>query len=244
MLPSGQQINFNNDPNGDGNFFEPYSSAKHNFNGNPFLNAVSPIERVSTAFFTHYNVTDDITAFGEFLYTFRKSEQIATPGTLRNLSISATNPTNPTGQNLVLVQRRLGEPGPRTFFQETHTWQGTGGLRGKLGNDWQWEVAGSYGRNTGLDGMTNIANLERVRNTVNTSVCSFAAGAAIPCADYLGAGDVTQNVLNYILAETRDQWQHARDLTADLTAERPAAAGPVFATGASIARKRLAESPR
>jgi len=72
VLPSGQQINFNNDPNGDGNFYEPYNSAKHNFNGNPFLNAVSPIERVSTAFFTHYDVTDSITAFGEFLYTLER----------------------------------------------------------------------------------------------------------------------------------------------------------------------------
>ena len=241
VLPNGQQINFNNDPAGDGNFYEPYSSARHNFNGNPFLNAVSPIKRVSTAFFAHYDVTDDITAFGEFLYTFRKSEQIATPGTLRNLSISATNPTNPTGQNLVLVQRRLGEPGPRIFFQETNTWQGTGGVRGKLANNWQWEVAGSYGRNTGLDGMTNIANLERVRNTVNTSVCSFAAGAAIPCADYLGAGDVTQGVLNYILAETRDHGGNTlATVTADLTGDLfQLPAGPLsFATGAVYRKEK------
>lgn len=234
VLPSGQQINFNNDPNGDGDFYEPYSSAKHNFNSNPFLNAVNPIERVSTAFFTHYDVADSVTAFGEFLYTFRKSEQIATPGTLRNLAISATNPTNPTGQNIVLIQRRLGEPGPRIFFQETNTWQGTGGIRGKLPNNWEWEVAGAYGRNTAVDGMTNIANLERVRNTVNTAVCSFAAGAAIPCADYLGAGDVTPQVLDYILATTRDHGgNELKTVYADLTGDvlRLPAGALSFATG-------------
>ena len=241
VLPSGQQINFNNDPDGDGNFYEPYNAAKHNFNSNPFLNAVSPIERVSTALFSHYDVNDSITAFGEFLYTFRKSEQIATPGTLRNLSISATNPTNPTGQNLVLVQRRLGEPGPRIFFQETNTWQGTGGVRGDLSNGWHWEVAGAYGRNTGLDGMTNIANLERVRNTVNTNVCSFAPGASIPCADYLGAGDVTPEVLDYILATTRDHGGNAlktayADLTGDLI-QLPAGALS-FATGAVYRKEK------
>src|SRR3546814_11026724 len=74
------------------------------------------------------------------------------PGTLRNLAISASNPTNPTGQNIVLVQRRLAEPGPRQFFQGTDTWQGTFGLRGKLSNDWGWEVAGAFGRNTAVDG--------------------------------------------------------------------------------------------
>lgn len=106
-LPNGQQINFNQVPGGNGNFYEPYSAAKHNFNSNPFLYAVSPIERISTAIFGDYDLTDRIELFGEFLYTHRTSNQIATPGTLRNLNIAATNPTNPTGQNLVLIQRRL-----------------------------------------------------------------------------------------------------------------------------------------
>ena len=44
VLPNGQQINFNQVPGGDGNFYEPYSAAKHNFNSNPYLNAVSPVE--------------------------------------------------------------------------------------------------------------------------------------------------------------------------------------------------------
>lgn len=218
-LPNGSQINFSNVP-GNGNFYEPYSAARHNSNSNPFLNAVSPIERISTAAFLHYDVTDSVTAFGEFLYTFRKSNQLATPGTLRNLSISASNPTNPTGQNLVLVQRRLGEPGPRVFFQETNTFQGTAGLRGTLSNNWAWEVAGSFGRNTGLDGMTNIANLERVGNTVNTNVCSTAPTAAVPCGDYLGAGDVSQRVLDYILFTARDYGgNELATVTGDLTGD-------------------------
>lgn len=219
VLPNGQQINFNNVPGGDGDFYEPYVGAKHNFNSNPYLNAVSPIERISTAVFGHYDLTDDITAFGEFLYTHRKSEQIATPGTLRNLAISATNPTNPTGENLVLVQRRLGEPGPRIFFQKTDIWQGTAGFRGDFAG-WHWEVAGAYGRNEGTDGMTNIANLANVRNTVNTNVCSFASGAAIPCADYLGNGDLTPEVLDYILATTKDHGgNELKTVYADITGD-------------------------
>ncbi len=234
VLPNGQQINFNQVLGGDGDFFEPYSAAKHNFNSAPFLNAVSPIERVSTAFFVDYDLSDGVEAFGEFLYTFRKSNQIATPGTLRNLAISATNPTNPTGENIVLIQRRLAEPGPRQFFQETDTWQGTFGLRGALSNDWHWNVAGSFGRNTAVDGSTNIANLERVRNTIDTSKCSTAPGAAIPCGDYLGAGDLTPEVLDYILFTSRDRGgNELATVTADLTGslfELPA--GPLsFATG-------------
>ena len=234
VLPNGQQINFNQVPGGNGNFYEPYSAAKHNFNSAPYLNAVSPVERISTAFFADYAVTDSITAFGEFLYTHRKSNQIATPGTLRNLAISAANPTNPTGQNIVLIQRRLAEPGPRQFFQETDTWQGTFGLRGKFTNDWAWEVAGSFGRNTAVDGSTNVANLERVANTLDTSKCSLAAGAAIPCADYLGFGDLTPAALDYILFTSRDRGgNEIATVTADINGNLfRLPAGPVaFAAG-------------
>lgn len=241
VLPNGQQINFNQVPGGNGNFYEPYSPAKHNFNSNPFLNAVSPVERVSTAFFADYALTDGIQAFGEFLYTFRKSNQIATPGTLRNLSIPASNPTNPTGQNLVLAQRRLAEPGARHFFQETDTWQGTFGLRGKLANDWAWEVAGSFGRNTAVDGSTNIANLERVANTLDRSKCSSTAGAAIPCGDYLGFGDLTPQVLDYILFTSRDRGgNELGTVTADLNGDffsLPAGAVS-FATGVVYRREK------
>lgn len=241
VLPNGQQINFNQVPGGNGNFYEPYSPAKHNFNSNPFLNAVSPVERVSTAFFADYALTDGIQAFGEFLYTFRKSNQIATPGTLRNLSIPASNPTNPTGQNLVLAQRRPAEPGARHFFQETDTWQGTFGLRGKLANDWAWEVAGSFGRNTAVDGSTNIANLERVANTLDRSKCSSTAGAAIPCGDYLGFGDLTPQVLDYILFTSRDRGgNELGTVTADLNGDLfSLPAGAVsFATGVVYRREK------
>lgn len=241
VLPNGQQINFNQIPGGDGDFFEPYSPAKHNFNSAPFLNAVSPVERISTAVFGDYQLTDGVQAFGEFLYTHRKSNQIAAPGTLRNLAISASNPTNPTGQNIVLIQRRLAEPGPRQFYQETDTWQGSLGLRGTLSNDWAWEVAGAFGRNTAIDGSTNIANLERVGNTLDTSRCSPTPGAAIPCADYLGFGDLTPDVLDYILFTSRDTGgNELATVTADLTGSLfTLPAGKVsFATGIVYRREK------
>ncbi|WP_447726161.1 TonB-dependent receptor domain-containing protein [Sphingomonas koreensis] len=241
VLPNGQQINFNQVPGGNGNFYEPYSAAKHNFNSAPYLNAVSPVERISTAFFADYALSDRIEAFGEFLYTHRKSNQIATPGTLRNLAIAASNPTNPTGQNIVLIQRRLAEPGPRQFFQETDTWQGTFGLRGKLANNWAWEIAGSFGRNTAVDGSTNIANLERVANTLDTSKCSRTAGAAVPCGDYLGFGDLTPAVLDYILFTSRDRGgNELATVTADINGDLfRLPAGPVaFAAGAVYRKEK------
>lgn len=241
VLPNGQQINFNQVLGGNGDFFEPYNGAKHNNNVQRYLNAVSPIERISTAVFGDYQITDGVQVFGEFLYTHRKSEQLATPGTLRNISISATNPTNPTGENLLLVRRMLVEGGPREFFQKTETWQGTVGFRGKLANDWAWEVAAAFGRNTAVDGSTNVANLAKVANTLDRTKCSVAAGAAIPCADYLGAGDVTPAVLNYINFTSRDHGgNELATVTADLTGSlfNLPAGSVAFAAGAVYRKEK------
>jgi len=239
VLPNGQQINFNQTPGGNGNFFEPYSAAKHNFNSNPFLNAVSAIERISVGVFGDYDLTDSVELFGEFMFTHRESDQIATPGTLRNLAIPATNPTNPTGQNIVLIQRRLAEAGVRDFFQETETWRIVGGLRGRFGGDWTWEAAANWGRTTGVDGSTNIANLQRVRETLDRTVCSTAANAAIPCGDYLGAGDLTPQVLDYILFTMRDNGgNEQKSVTADVTGslfELPA--GPLAVAAGVVYRE-------
>ncbi|MDG2520274.1 TonB-dependent receptor [Caulobacter segnis] len=198
-LANGQTVNFTT-----GNAYEPYSAALHGFNGNPYLNAVNPIDRITTGLFGDYQLTDDIKLFGEFLYTHRETTQLSAPGTLAGFPVAANNPTNPTGGAINIIQRRLVEGGPRNAFQETNTYQFTLGAGGSLVRDWTWEAAVNYGRNTGVDGFTNIANKQHVTNTLNTAICSPAAGAAIPCGDYLGAGDLTPDVLRYIMTTTRD----------------------------------------
>jgi len=233
-LPTGQIIAFTG-----GNSFAPYSAAVHGFQGNNYLNAVNPIERLTTGVFGDYQITDGVQVFGEFLYTHRNTEQSSTPGTLTNLIVAANNPTNPTGQQVTVIQRRLVEGGERLAFQETDTYQVTGGARGKFGKDWTWELAANYGRSTGTDGFTNIANKANVANTLNTAVCSFTAGAPIPCADYLGAGDVTPAVLKYILATTIDTGgNETMNLSFDTTGslfELPA--GPLQAAAGMTYRK-------
>ncbi|MCD0277567.1 TonB-dependent receptor plug domain-containing protein, partial [Xanthomonas melonis] len=66
LLADGSRVNFNQDPNGDGDFYEPYSAAKHNYNGNPYLNAVNPIKRLSFSLFGDSTVNEGGTAeFGK-----------------------------------------------------------------------------------------------------------------------------------------------------------------------------------
>ena len=233
-LADGTRINFNQTLGGDGDFYEPYSASKHNFASFPYLNAVNPIERVSFTSFGRLNLTDDVGLFTEFLYTNRQSEQLASPGSLTNINFAASHPTNPTGQDLVLESRRILEQGPRHFFQDVDTWRFVAGLDGTLSNGWAWEVAANYGRNTGVDGSTNVANRQRVAETLNPALCSNVPGAAIPCGDYLGYGDLSPEVLDYIFFTMRGTGGNEQSsLTADITGDLfQLPAGPLaFAVG-------------
>ncbi|MBW8811094.1 MAG: TonB-dependent receptor, partial [Lysobacter sp.] len=131
--------------------------------------------------------------------------------------------------------------GPREFFQETNTFRAVVGLEGRLGMNWDWSAAINWGRNTGTDGSTKVANLDRVDNTLNPAICSNAPGAAIPCGDYLGYGDISQKVLDYILFTTRDHGgNEQKSFTANLSGqlfELPA--GWVgFASGIEVRKER------
>lgn len=249
LLADGRRVNFNQVAGGNGDFFEPYSAAKHNYNGNPTLNAVNPIERLSLSVFGDSQLNDDVRAFAELMYTHRESRQLATSGGLgvyRPINIAADHPTNPTGQDLLLQRRRLEEAGPRHFFQETDTYRVVAGLKGQFGTGWDWSAAFNWGRNTGVDGSDNVANLDRVDQTLDRSRCSTTPGAAIPCGDYLGYGDLSREVLDYILYTSRDTGgNEQKSFTANLSGqifELPA--GWIgFATGVEVRRERGWRNP-
>lgn len=206
---TGSAINFNQTPGGNGNSFAPYSAAVHNIPYFHWLNAVNPVERTTFSLLGNYDLTDNVQFFSEVIYSHRESDQIATPATLQtyyqlgvgrtNIVIPASHPTNPTGQNIRLDRRRLVETGPRVTFQETDTWRMLMGLQGQFGNDWSWELSANKGRNTAIDGSTNVANLQRVYETLFN--CN---NTVVPCADYLGVGDISQQALDYIMFTQRD----------------------------------------
>ena len=205
-LADGRRVNFNQDPGGNPRGFETYNAAKHAYNSNPFLNAVNPIKRVGVSAFGKLRLNDQMDLFTELMFTNRKSKQLATPGAIgvyRPINIAANHPTNPTGQDLTLERRRVEEMGPRHFFQETNTFRVVAGLKSRLADSWDWSASLNWGRNTGVDGMTNIINLDRVDATLNAATCGRSPTAA-PCGNYLGYGNLTPAVLDYIHFTTRD----------------------------------------
>lgn len=247
LLADGARINFRQNP-GDP-LFETYNAAKHNYNGNPTLNAVNPIKRLSLSVFGDNQLSDSVRVFTELMYTNRQSDQLATAGSLgvyRPINIAANHPTNPTGQDLLLQRRRLEEAGPRHFSQETNTYRAVVGLQGQFGVGWDWSTAFNLGRNTGVDGSDNVANLDRVEQTLNRAICSPLPGAAIPCGNYLGYGNLSREVLDYILYTSRDTGgNEQKSFTASLSGqlvELPAGWVGV-ATGVEVRKERGWRNP-
>ena len=205
-LADGRRVNFNQTVGGDPRGFETYSAAKHGYNSNVFLNAVNPIKRIGVTAFGKLNLNDNVELFTELMFTNRQSRQLATPGSIganRPIRIAASHPTNPTGQDLTLERRRVAEVGPRNFFQETNTFRIATGLTGEISDKWDWSASVNWGRNTGVDGMTNIINLDRVDATLDAANCGRTLTSA-PCGNYLGYGNLTPAVLDYIHFDTRD----------------------------------------
>jgi iron complex outermembrane receptor protein len=242
-LADGRRVNFNQIPGGNPRGFETYSAAKHAYNSNPFLNAVNPIKRVGVSAFGNVKLSDKVDLFTELMFTNRQSEQLATPGAIgvyRPIEIAANHPTNPTGQNLTLERRRVAEVGPRTFFQETNTFRILAGLKGTFAQKWDWSASVNWGRNTGVDGMTNIINLDRVAATLNTATCGTGPAAA-PCGNYLGYGNLSPAVLEYIHFTTREHGGNdQKSFNASISGELfSLPAGPVgFASGFEYRREK------
>ena len=196
LFPDATRINFNQDPNGDPNSWALYNPLTDNFDFNQSFNAVNPLERLSFSTFGNRQLNDKVEVFGELLFTNRQTDQPASPTTVSNIPIPANHPTNPTGQDVFVERRRFLESGNRDFFQETNTYRVVAGLRGDISDSWHWDAAINWGRNTGTDGSTNIVNMFRLREMLDTTVCGTTE---IPCANILGFGNISEEALDYML---------------------------------------------
>jgi len=201
LLADGSEVQFNQneDTSNSGNDYGPYNSAEHGFNYIPYLNAVSPLERINISSVVNYEINDSLRLFTETMYTKRKGEQIVTPRNgFAGIMVAADFQYNPTGQDLEFQRRRNTELGAPFFFQETDTIRVVTGLAGNFHNDWEWDVAFNYGRNTGTDGWTFDIDPARAAQTLDDSVCSYDNSNGIPCGDWFGANELTQEVIDYV----------------------------------------------
>ncbi|MBQ4811074.1 TonB-dependent receptor [Pseudoalteromonas luteoviolacea] len=245
-LSDGREVQFNQTPNSDGNQFEDYNNTLHGYNWFESLNSYNPMKRLNLATFIDYALSDNVQLNTSLLYANRRSDQIVTPRGFKSIDVASDFVYNPTGQDLTLKRRRNIEVPNPEFYQETDTFQGGVSLSGELNNSWIWQASYNYGRNTGTDGWRYDFDDERVAQTLNGDICSTSKDASIPCGDYFGVGELSEQVINYVTYRREgtggNQLQSLSfDLSGDIT-ELPAGT-LAFATGAVYRKEKGWRNP-
>ncbi|WP_116808681.1 TonB-dependent receptor [Steroidobacter cummioxidans] len=104
------------------------------------LSIVPQARQRSVALFGEYDLTPDLLAFAELLYTNRQTISQQGLYSVQSALVPANNPFNPF-QQPVLVDFILDGIEPRRFEHDMNWLRGAFGLRGSLSSTWRWEVA-------------------------------------------------------------------------------------------------------
>ncbi len=97
----------------------------------------------------------------------------------------------------VAVARRFTEAGPRVLLETTNFFHVTGGARGPLFSNLQWELFGSYGESSRVQKRTGWGLLSRVRSGVLGCPAGSASGC-VPFNLFGPEGSITPEMLNFI----------------------------------------------
>jgi iron complex outermembrane receptor protein len=192
-------VQFNQDPNGDGDTFVPYSFALHAFDFQPYFNLTAPYDRTNLSASGFIDLTDSVRLFTENTYTNRRSNTEASPASFANRIFSATYPHNPTGEDLSLRRRMVEEGfGARIWEQEVSLFRSVVGLEGSIGNGWNWEASANYGKSESDERFTNAIDVLNLAATMVEADC--VAPTSTQCVDWFGINDPSPEALAFINA--------------------------------------------
>jgi iron complex outermembrane receptor protein len=187
------------------------------YNYGPLNYFQRPDERFTGGMFGHYAVSESTEAYAEFAFMDDRSvAQIAPSGTFfNNLDLNCDNPLMsaqqltaigcvlPTDRVPIYVGRRNVEGGPRYDDLQHSSSRMLVGLRGDIGDNWNYDVFINHARlnyvevyNNDLS-ISNIINaLDIVDDGAGNAVCASGGG----CVPYniFQPGMVTQDMIDYL----------------------------------------------
>jgi iron complex outermembrane receptor protein len=238
--------------------FKDFTAADR-YNFAPLNYIETPNKRVGVFGNLKYELAPDLHFSAKAIYNHRTSQNQAGPlplgvgpdvgngNLLDTITISATNPFNPfgvdlvPGENYLQIKRRLTEIGPRRYFQTVNTTYGTATLDGRfsfLNNDWFWDLNGIYGKNKAKQtflGNINAAKLQQALGPV--------ADCQAPCVpfDFFGTvGSVTQAMLDWIGFDEHDSSeQKTWDFTGNISGKLFALPGGDLGLAAGVEYRDL-----
>ena len=221
--------------------FRAYNDASDAYNFAPENYLVTPQERASIFATGRYDLADWVQFNAHMMFNQRQSKQelaampvglgLAGSGLGATIQPTATNPYNPWGQTVTLIQRRFNEAGPRVFAQDVDTFRFGGGFTGafELGDRYfDWEAGMSFSENDQNDSTRGLFNLARIRNALTAFDADPGAGfdprcgtpgpnaanplqgasliaGCVPLNIFGGPGSITRPMINYITFTAKDK---------------------------------------
>lgn len=239
LIYAGQRLGFNPDGSlfiagtGDGTFgytgpnttgWNPNEVFLYDFN--PVNLLQSPYERTNFYTTLKYDITDRIEFYGDALFsTYQSSNQLAESPAAFNIPVATTGTLSPevralltsAGVSSFTLSRRSNELGPRTYNYNTTAYQATGGFRGDLpaifGNEWHYDVYGSFGRYENRQEHAGFPEGNRIRAALAGCPAGSPLGPVGPngspttCVPLnpFGANNISQAQVDYITAKGQFQ---------------------------------------
>jgi len=178
----------------------------------------------------HYDIAENLTIYSSSFFTNRKSSAQLNPEPvgdvypsakwLGGIVIPATNPSNPTGEPL-LLRKRLYEAGDRQFQDNVDTFQERVGIKGKLA-DWSFDAGYQYGESDSSDYTNGAVNLTHIQELVGAQPCEVGAPAGCGSVMLAGPNSLTSAQQNYVRYVGMDNSRYEQNIAyLDITGTLP-----------------------
>ena len=220
-------VDFTYDPQG--NLKQGFVTAVDGFNRNGERYIAVPLERYLGTALGHFDITDNITVFGEASYSKTKSRSRLEPYAFDNSDaridggntilpgLSIDNPFIPgpirdamlaVGQDTLGFTKRSNGVFDRSNKSDREFYRIVGGLRGTIADNWKWEAYYNYGQTkestssgTALRDRLYYA-LDAITGPGGTPVCRNTTGAAAGCVplNIFGFNSASPEAINYVTA--------------------------------------------
>jgi iron complex outermembrane receptor protein len=206
------------------------------FNFAQYNLVVTPSKRMGVFGAYRFDISDNLQWYAKALINRRESTNQAAPEPIflgpgggtgnplaDNITISALNPYNPFGfdlvslddpttaqneSNLILVGRRPIEGGPRIFEQTVDTQYVSTGLNGIFGageRSYSWDVNLAYSRNQADQTNFGSYNIRNINIALGDPAVCAATPGCVPLNVFGGPGTITPEMLGWIQAVVHDQ---------------------------------------
>ncbi|MFA0812485.1 TonB-dependent receptor domain-containing protein [Microbulbifer epialgicus] len=215
FLGRGNNITF--DPDGTSRLFQ---DPEDRFNYAPANYLQLPQERFLVSAFTHYDLTDKVTAYGEMAFSHNEvpTELAPTPATtdvqvnpntpffdaafqqlLKDRNVA--NGLNENAPSTVRVTRRMEENGSRQSVDNRDAFRILTGFRGDINDDWSFDAYYSYSNLERINQLNNDVAASRFRQAIlvtdDGTQCQDTSNGCVPL-NIWGEGNISQEAIDFI----------------------------------------------